>query len=476
MDYPELSLLIGDRWIGAGERGTIDVRNPVDGGVLAPLPVATDADLDEAVALADAAFRQWRRTPAFDRAAILHRAADLLRERAHDIAVATTMEQGKPLAEATGETYGAAGILDWFAEEARRAYGRVVPARSPDGRDLVLRQPVGPVAAFTPWNFPITIPARKIGASLAAGCTCVIKPAEETPATALALARALRDAGLPAGVLSVVFGDPDAVSRRLIGSPLIRKVSFTGSTAVGRHIAGLAAAGVKRLTLELGGHAPVLVFDDADLDSFVRRAVDAKFRNAGQVCIAPTRFYVQEGVYPEVVRRFAEAASAIEVGNGLDPGVRMGPLAHQRRPPAMEAMVRDAVAAGATVHAGGDRIDGPGYFWRPTVLADVDPGTRAMNEEPFGPVALMAPFATVEEAIVEANRLPYGLASYAFTGSLRTAHEVSESIESGMLGLNHFVLTGPETPFGGVKESGYGSEGGTEGLDDFLFSKLVSQR
>jgi succinate-semialdehyde dehydrogenase/glutarate-semialdehyde dehydrogenase len=475
MDYPNLALLIGNRRVEAAERDTLDVINPADGSVLAGLPIATTADLDEALSLADKAFETWRRMAAFDRATILMNAADLLRQRAADIGRITTLEQGKPLAESIGEVHGAAGILDWFAEESRRSYGRVVPAKVAERRDLVLRMPVGPVAAFTPWNFPITIPSRKIGASLAAGCTCIIKPAEETPGTALALAQALIDAGLPDGVLSVVFGDPDTVSTHLIRSPLIRKVTFTGSTAVGKHIASLAAEGVKRLTLELGGHAPVLIFDDADLDAVVQRGSDSKYRNAGQVCISPTRFYVQEGVYDEVVRRFAEAASVLPVGSGLDPATRMGPLAHGRRPPAIESMVQDAVDKGARVLTGGSARDGAGYFWEPTVLADVDPSSRAMNEEPFGPVALMAPFKTFDEAIASANRLPYGLAAYAFTTSLKTAHDLSESVETGMLGVNHFMLTGPETPFGGVKESGYGSEGGSEGLDDFLFSKLVSQ-
>lgn len=475
MDYPELALHIGVRRVEARDRDTLEVRNPTDGSVLAALPIATADDLDEALLLAGRSFASWRDTPAADRAAVLHRAADLLRARAVTIGRITTLEQGKPHAEAVGEVYGAATILEWFGEEARRSYGRIVPARVLGRRDLVLRQPVGPVAAFTPWNFPITIPARKIGAALAAGCTCVIKPAEETPATGLALAQALLDAGLPDGVLSVVFGDPAAISEHLITSDVIQKVTFTGSTAVGRRIAALAAQGVKRLTLELGGHAPVLIFDDADLDNAVTLGVDAKYRNAGQVCIAPTRFFVQDGVYDEVVARFADAARHLRVGNGLDPAVRMGPLANQRRPPAMELLVQDAIDRGAEVRAGGQAGDGDGYFWTPTVLSGVDRDARAMNEEPFGPVALFSRFTSLAEGLGEANRLRAGLAAYAFTSSAATAYEVSERIESGMLGINHFHLIGPETPFGGVKESGYGSEGGTEGLDDFLYSKLVTQ-
>jgi succinate-semialdehyde dehydrogenase/glutarate-semialdehyde dehydrogenase len=471
MDYPRLDLIIGGERISARE--TRPVLDPATGERLGDLPVATTADLDDAVAAAEAAFGPWRRTPAAERAAILAGAAGLLRARATEIGTLTTREQGKPVAEAVQEVHGAAGILDWFAEEGRRSYGRVVPARHPGVRHLVLHEPVGPVAAFTPWNFPITIPARKIGGALAAGCPIVIKPAEETPATTLALAGALLEAGLPDGVLSVVFGDPATVSEHLIRAPGIRKVTFTGSTVVGRRIAALAAEGVKRVTLELGGHAPVLVFDDADLDHAVELSAAAKFRNAGQVCISPTRFLVHERVYDAFARRFADAAARITVGNGLDPGVRMGPLAHDRRPPAIEAFVQDAVDTGATVLTGG-RGRG-GLFWDPTVLRDVAPAARARTEEPFGPLALLAPFRDLDDAVRQANDVPYGLAAYAFTTSLATAHALSESVDAGMLGINHLVLTGPETPFGGTKESGYGSEGGSEGLADYQFAKLVSQ-
>jgi succinate-semialdehyde dehydrogenase/glutarate-semialdehyde dehydrogenase len=475
MDYPELSLLLAGRWVGREGRDVRPVIDPATGNVVGELPLASTDDLDTACEAAARAFVTWRETPAYDRYAVLRRAAELLRERAADIGRVTTLEQGKPVAEATQEVFGAADILDWFAEEGRRIYGRIVPSRRPGLRQLVLRQPVGPVAAFTPWNFPITIPARKIGGALAAGCTMVIKPAEETPATGLALARALVDAGLPDGVLSVVFGDPPVVSERLIRSPHIRKVTFTGSTAVGRRIAALAAEGVKRVTLELGGHAPVLVFDDADLDKAARLAVGAKFRNAGQICIAPTRFLVQEGVFEDFTRRFATAIGELRLGNGLDPGTTLGPLAHDRRPPAMAALVEDAVARGADVLTGGAPAAEEGYFWQPTLLSGLDPDARVMKEEPFGPVALAVPFAGVEDGLAAANALPYGLAAYAFTADRSTAYTVSEGIEAGMLAVNHFMLTAPETPFGGVKDSGYGSEGGTEGIEDYLFSKLVSE-
>jgi succinate-semialdehyde dehydrogenase/glutarate-semialdehyde dehydrogenase len=475
MDYPELSLLVAGRWVGREDRDVRPVVDPATGHGIAELPVATTADLDEACQAAATAFTAWRETPAYDRYGVLRRAAELLRERAAEIGRATTMEQGKPVAESIGEVFGAADILDWFAEEGRRIYGRIVPSRRPGLRQLVLRQPVGPVAAFTPWNFPITIPARKIGAALAAGCTMVIKPAEETPATGLALARALVDAGLPDGVLSVVFGDPATISAHLIRSPHIRKATFTGSTAVGRQIAALAAEGVKRVTLELGGHAPVLVFDDADLDKAARLAVGAKFRNAGQICIAPTRFLVQEGVFEEFTKRFTSAIDELRIGNGLDPETTLGPLAHDRRPPAMAALVEDAVARGAEVLTGGGPAEQGGYFWQPTLLSELDPASRVMTEEPFGPLALAVPFHGVEDGLAAANSLPYGLAAYAFTADRGTAYTVSEGIEAGMLAINHFMLTAPETPFGGVKDSGYGSEGGAEGIEDYLFSKLVSE-
>ncbi|GAB3200160.1 NAD-dependent succinate-semialdehyde dehydrogenase [Nocardioides hungaricus] len=475
MDYPQLSLLIAGEWRAGDGRDTLPVVDPATGEAIAALPVATTVDLDDALDAAAAAFASWRDTPAYDRYRILRRAGDLLRERAETIGRHTTLEQGKPLRESVAEARSAADILDWFAEEGRRVYGRIVPSRSADVRDLVLRQPVGPVAAFTPWNFPITIPARKLGAALAAGCPVVFKPAEETPATGLALARALVDAGLPPGVLNVVFGVPSEISTHLIRSPHIRKVTFTGSTAVGRRIAALAAEGVKRVTLELGGHAPVLVFHDTDVAAVARRAVGSKFRNAGQICIAPTRFLVQEGAYAGFVSAFGEAVAALRPGSGLDPATTMGPLAHDRRPAAVEELVVDAIDRGSRVVTGGRAVERPGYFWEPTLLADVPADARVMHEEPFGPVALAVPFRDLDEAVLRANELPYGLASYAFTSSQRTAFAVAERIEAGMLAVNHFRLIGPETPFGGVKESGYGSEGGSEGIEDFLHSKLVSE-
>lgn len=473
--YEPLFLFIGGEWIAAGERATAPVVDPATGETVGQLPLAEAADLDRALEAARLGFARWRAVPAFERGKVLRRAADLIRERAEAIAVQLTLEEGKVLAEARQEAATAADIFDWFAEEGRRAYGRTIPARAEGARFTALREPVGPVAAFTPWNFPASGPARKIAASLAAGCACVIKPAEETPATALAIARALDDAGLPKGVLNVVFGDPAAVSAHLIASPVIRKVSFTGSTRVGRLLGALAADGVKPTTLELGGHAPVIVFEDADLDRAVSLALAQKFRNAGQVCTSPTRFYLHESLHDRFVSAFAQGAEAIMAGDGLSPQSRMGPLANARRMEAMEQMIDDALRAGAQLAAGGRRLSDRGFFWAPTVLAGAPNAARIMNEEPFGPVIVTQPFRDLDAVMAEANRLPFGLAAYAFTRSLATAGAVSERLESGMVGLNTFAITTPETPFGGVKQSGHGSEGGSEGLDAYLVTKFVSQ-
>lgn len=475
-NYPELRLFLAGAWVGAeAGRTTREVTNPATGEVLSALPLAEPQDLDAAAEAAAAAFPEWRRTPALQRSRILRRAADVLRSRAAEIGRLTSLEQGKPIAEATSEVHAAAGIFDWFAEEGRRAYGRVVPASRVDRQDLVLREPVGPVLALTPWNFPITIPARKIGAALAAGCTCVIKPAEETPATALALAQACQDAGLPAGVLSMVFGEPAQISERLIGHPAIRKVTFTGSTAVGAEIAGLAARRVIRTSLELGGHAPVLVFEDADLDLVLRTAGAAKFRNAGQVCISPTRFVVHESLHDDLAARLAKHAAGLVVGPGTDPDTTMGPLVHDRRVAAIQSLVDDAVARGGQLLAGGTADEPRGSYYRPTVIAAAAPDSRAMHEEPFGPLALLTPFGSDDEAFDIANSTEYGLAAYAFTDSLRTARRVAAEVQAGMIAINHAQLVGPETPFGGLKQSGYGSDGGAEALDDYLNVKLVSQ-
>jgi succinate-semialdehyde dehydrogenase/glutarate-semialdehyde dehydrogenase len=472
--YTELNLLIGGEWVAGGGRELLAVINPATEEVLGELPLATRADLDQALAAARDSYPAWRAMPPNERGRILKRAAALLRERAEHIARIATMEEGKTLPEARVEAGMAAEIFEWYAEEGRRAYGRVLPQRAPGVRMSVLKEPVGPVAGFAPWNFPLGNPARKIGAPLAAGCTCILKPAEETPGSALEVARALLDAGLPKGVLSVVFGVPSMISEHLISSPVIRAVHFTGSIPVGKQLTKLAADGMKRTTMELGGHGPVLVFDDVDVEQVLDLSVTAKFRNAGQVCVSPTRFYVHQAVYEKFVEGFARRTRALKVGDGLVEGVQMGPLAHPRRLEAMQTLLADARQHGAKVQAGGERIAGKGYFWQPTVLSDIPETARIMNEEPFGPVALINSFTSFEEAITRANRLPYGLAAYAFSRSSRTVNLLGEQIEAGMIGINSFQISVPESPFGGIKESGHGSEEGIEGLETCLVTKFVN--
>jgi succinate-semialdehyde dehydrogenase/glutarate-semialdehyde dehydrogenase len=473
--YPELKLFIAGEWLSGGGRSVQPVINPATEAVLGELPHASRADLDRALSEASRAFAGWRALAPVDRGRVLKRAADLLRDRSEETARTATLEEGKTLAEARVEVGMAANILEWYAEEGRRAYGRVLPQRTPGVRMTVIKEPVGPVAAFAPWNFPLGNPARKIGAALAAGCTCIMKPAEETPASALAIARALSDAGLPKGVLSIVFGVPAEVSSYLIASPVIRKISFTGSTAVGKQLLKLSAEGVKRTTMELGGHAPVLVFDDVDVDQVIEQSVVTKYRNAGQICVSPTRFYVHEKIYERFVAGFATRAAALPVGDGSNERSRMGPLCHPRRIAAMETLLPDAVRHGARLRAGGERISGPGFFWQPTVLSDVPDSARIMNEEPFGPVAVFSPFSRFEEAILQANRLPFGLAAFAFTQSARTVNLLGEQIEAGMIGINSYAISVPESPFGGVKESGQGSEEGIEGLDACLVTKFITE-
>lgn len=473
--YDSLYLFIDGDWLAGGGRETAAVIDPATQRELGRLPLANPADLDRALAAAQAAFEVWRRTAPVERARILKRAADLMRERASHIATLMTLEEGKPLAESRDEVVRAADYFEWFAEEARRIDGRVVPSNRPGVRQWVTRQAIGPVAAFTPWNFPAITPARKLSAALAAGCSVIIKPGEESPATALALARALDDAGLPKGVLQVVFGVPDAVSRHLIASPIIRKVTFTGSVPIGRLLSARAAEGVKPITLELGGHGPVLVFDDADVRKAAAEGVANRFRGTGQICISSTRFLVQAGVYEAFVRHFVDATRALKVGNGMTPGVQVGPLANARQLAKMEALVADAVARGAKVLAGGSRLPGPGFFFAPTVLVDVPLDARVMHEEPFGPIAILMRFEQLADGLAEANRLPYGLSAYAFTGNARTAMDVADGLEAGMVGINQYRIVATELPFGGIKESGHGSEGGAEGIGYYLTTKFISQ-
>ncbi|MBA3512186.1 NAD-dependent succinate-semialdehyde dehydrogenase [Sphingomonas sp.] len=469
----DLKLFIDGSWRAGEDRDHFTVVNPVTGSGIGELPLASEADLEEALAAAQRAYPEWRSTDVEKRGAILRKAAKLLRERAEDIGRLLTQEQGKPFAEAKGEVLGAAQLFDWYAEEARRDYGRVL-VRPPGQLSRVMHEPVGPVATFTPWNFPIYLLAKKVAAALAAGCSVISKPPEETPGCTGALARALDDAGLPKGVFQLVHGVPDMVSGKLIGSPVIRKMSFTGSVPVGKHLMKLAADSLTRVTLELGGHAPVLIFDDCDLEKTLDMVVPQKFRNAGQVCVSPTRFYVQQGIYEAFIDGFARRTQKVKVGDGLAEDTKMGPLANKRRPEAVAAMIEDARAKGARVVAGGEPGDS-GFFFQPTLLADVPLEADIMNNEPFGPVAVSRPFDTFDDAVEQANRLPYGLAAFAFTENGRRANLLGDAIEAGMVGINTFNISVADAPFGGVKDSGFGSEGGKEGLETYQVVKAIHQ-
>ncbi len=472
--YAELGLYIDGKWInGQGRKGE-DVINPATEKPLAQLPHATKADLDEALEAAKKGFAVWRATSAFDRAKIIRKAAELMRERYDAISKILVQEQGKVYPEARAEVLTSCEILEWYAEEGRRAYGRIVPGRGKI-RQLVVQEPVGIVAAFTPWNFPVLTPARKIGGALAAGCSLILKASEETPGACIEMVRCFADAGLPAGVLNLVFGVPAEVSEHLLAKDEVRKISFTGSIPVGKHLAALAARGMKRTTMELGGHAPVVVFADADAEKAADTIAAFKYRNAGQVCISPTRFYVQEDAYKKFLARFTEYANGIKLGDGLERGVTMGPMANSRRIDAMESFVADAKARGGKIVTGGKRRGNQGYFYEPTVITDVPDDCKVMTQEPFGPLAPIVTFKTFDEVVARANSLPYGLAAYAFTSSNSTAAAIGDALESGMVGINSVAVSTPETPFGGVKESGHGSEGGIEGLSAYLSTKFISQ-
>jgi succinate-semialdehyde dehydrogenase / glutarate-semialdehyde dehydrogenase len=477
-DYlTELNLYIDGEQLGTANRAVHQVVNPATGGILGELPLATAQDLDRALDTAARGYRLWRARSAHDRSRVLAGASQLLRQRIDKIAAVATLEEGKTLVEAKAEVMMAANLFDFYAGEVHRLYGRVL-VRPAGSLSRVMKEPVGPVAAFCPWNFPIGNPARKLGAAIGAGCSIILKPAEEAPGSAIEVLNCLLDAGLPKEVASCVFGVPDQVSRHLLASPVIRKVSFTGSVAVGKHLMKLAADGAKRTTMELGGHGPVLVFDDADVDRALDLLVAHKFRNAGQVCISPTRFHVQEGIYERFVKEFSARAAKVAVGSGLDAHNQMGPMANPRRPHAIEGFVADALKVGARVAAGGERGGGSsdnGFFFRPTVLADVPLEARVMNEEPFGPIALMRPFKTFDDAVEQANRLPYGLAAYCFTENGRRALLLGDAIESGMIGINTTVVAGADSPFGGVKDSGHGSEDGPEGLEACMVTKAIHQ-
>lgn len=474
MSYPNTQLMIAGQWQDAADGRTLPVFNPATGEEIGRVAHAGIADLDRALAAAQTGFETWRDISALERGKTMRRAAALMRERADRIASLLTREQGKPLAEARMETLAAADIIEWFADEGMRVYGRIVPSRNLAVRQMVLKDPVGPVAAFTPWNFPINQAVRKVGAALAAGCSIIVKAAEETPAAPAELIRAFVDAGVPSGAIGLVYGNPAEISGYLIPHPVIRKISFTGSTVVGKQLAALAGQHMKRVTMELGGHAPVIVAEDADIELAVKAAGAAKFRNAGQVCIAPTRFLVHESIRGDFIAALAGYAQGLKVGDGLAEGTQMGPLANPRRISAMTEVMEDAVKQGATVATGGARIGDAGNFFAPTVLVDVPLDAKVFNDEPFGPVAAVRSFNTLQEAIAEANRLPYGLAGYAFTRSLKSAHLLSQRVEVGMLWINQPALPSAEMPFGGLKDSGYGSEGGPEALETYLNTRAIS--
>jgi succinate-semialdehyde dehydrogenase/glutarate-semialdehyde dehydrogenase len=472
--YSDVSLMIDGAWTKGANGRTIPVINPATEEVIGTVAHAEKADLDRALEAADKAFKTWRKVSPFERYKILRKAADLLRQRADAIAPIMTMEQGKPVGEAKMEVLAAADTIDWMAEEGRRTYGRIVPPRFDNVYQLVIKEPVGPVAAFTPWNFPINQVVRKATAAIATGCSIIVKGPEDTPASCAALIKAYLDAGVPQGVIQLVYGVPSEISEYLIPHPVIKKVTFTGSTPVGKQLAALAGAHMKRVTMELGGHSPAIVFEDADVDQAVNLLGGAKFRNAGQVCVSPTRFLVHEKVYPQFVEKFTAYAKNVKVGNGLEAGITMGPLVAERRLHAVDSIVSDAISKGAKIQTGGQRKGNKGYFYEPTVMTDVPLDARIMNDEPFGPVAPITPFKDFDGVMQEANRLPWGLAAYAYTKSQKTMQAVGAALESGMVTINHLGLALPEVPFGGVKDSGYGSEGGIEALESYLNTKFVS--
>jgi succinate-semialdehyde dehydrogenase / glutarate-semialdehyde dehydrogenase len=474
-EYEQVQLYIDGEWTdGSGSRRE-DVINPATTETLGTVPLSEAADLDRALDAADRGFRIWRDVPVEERTGILHRAADLIRQRAGAIGTTMTLEQGKPLPEARGEVVRVAKLLDWDAEEGRRDYGRIIPV-DPNTELTVTHEPIGPVAAFTPWNFPAGSPMRKMAAALSAGCSIVIKASEETPGTACALVRCFEEAGVPAGVLNLVFGAPAEVSERLIGSPVTRLVAFTGSIPVGKQLAGLAARVMKPTLMELGGHAPVIVCEDADPEQAAIRTAASKFVNAGQVCTSPSRIIVHERLHDRFVDALIRAAESVKVGDGLEEGVRMGPVANERRLAAVEGFVSDAVSRGASVGCGGERLHREGWFYAPTVLTNVPLDARVMNDEPFGPIAPVVSFSELSEALELANSLPYGLAAYGFTESAATAADLKRGLEAGILSINHCGGSVPEAPSGGVKESGHGKEGGSEGLEAYLVTKRISHK
>lgn len=476
MDYPrELALFVAGEWRGAAGRDTVGVVNPASGETLARLPVATAADIDDAIAAAQAAFPVWAAQSPWQREAVLRRAAALITERRDRIAMLLTLENGKPLADSQGELDRVIETMIFCAEEGKRTYGRLMPSRAAGLEQFHVKRPVGPVGAFVPWNFPAVLAMRKVAAALAAGCTVVLKPAEECPAACIELVRALTDAGLPAGVLNLLHGVPSQISERVIDAEPIKKISFTGSVAVGRMLAARAGERLKPATMELGGHAPVIVFDDVDVAKVAAACVGFKFRNAGQVCLSPSRFYVHERILPEFAERFAAGARALKVGDGLAAGTQMGPLNNPRRLQAAQSLVEDALDRGAHALAGGRRLGERGFFFAPTVLTEIDPAARLLQEEPFCPIAPLMPWRELDDVITRANATPFGLAAYAFTNRLDHAHAFAERVEAGWIGINSFTPALADAAVGGLKHSGLGYEGGPEGLDAYLQARFVSR-
>jgi succinate-semialdehyde dehydrogenase/glutarate-semialdehyde dehydrogenase len=472
-DYPEPGLLIDGHWLGtASTRAVID---PATEAVIAALPCAGPAELQQALAAAERGLAVWRRTPVAARAALMLRAVALLRQRSDRIAQVIVAEQGKTLAQARGEVERGCDILEWDANEGRRAYGHIIPSDA-TFEHRVYRQPIGVVAAFTPWNFPFSSPARKVGAALAAGCALVLKPAEETPGSAVLLAQAFIDAGLPAGVLNLVFGDPAAISSMLIAQPAVRLIAFTGSVPVGKQLAAMAGQHMKPAVMELGGHGPVIVCGDADPEDAAAQSLAAKAVNAGQACVAPTRFLVQRKLFERFCTAFTSRAQALRLGPGADAASQIGPLANARRLAAISALVDDARERGARLLCGGSRSGERGYFYPITALADVPADARVLVEEPFGPLAVINPFDSLDEAIAQANALPFGLAAYAFTDSAAAVNRLTQELQTGTLAINHLAPSFADTPFGGVKDSGYAREGGSVSLDAYTVLKTVLHR
>jgi succinate-semialdehyde dehydrogenase / glutarate-semialdehyde dehydrogenase len=468
-------LYIDGQWSPASTGATFELVNPADGALIGYIASASEDDIARALHAAEDGFARWRATPAGERARIVRRVGELLRERADELSTTMSREQGKPLAQARAEAAQAADYFEWFAEECRRSYGRVIPAPNDDATLQVTRHPLGPVAAFTAWNFPASLPARKLAPAIAAGCSIILKPAEQTPLTAAVLVQACHDAGVPAGVVNLVTGDPERISERLCRSGVIRKITLTGSVPVGRRLVELAAEHVVPLSLELGGHAPVLVFADADVDAVARMCVQSKFRNAGQVCISPSRFYVQGPIYDEFVAAFLRHTESLVVGPPDRPDTDVGPLVNERRLAAIRALIDDAVGKGATVAIGGrlDEQQKKGRYFLPTVLIDLSDEMAVMAEEPFGPVAPILSFDDLADGVAKANATPFGLAAYVFTNDLSVVHAAIADIEAGMIGVNDVALATAEAPFGGVKLSGYGREGAAEGLASYTYAKYV---